>query len=1470
MWAAKYVLCALTCVAFASASPSSERKRKNIMSIPEEPKVPLSLAPTLDMSCSEARILPPEINHGKVTLYDRRRRGKKVFLVAFYTCDESYDFENDNTEMFCSNQKWVGEIPTCIPQPDYTEPEEEVEEDDLEEYETIPNDSFDESGNDVEFEADDNDREPPPPPPPPVKEDDLSLKAADSKPEPEIVININEDKVELPQNSDVLTIQDQIPLKSHNEFFIENNPDTKVSEVPNEVLSSSSASVRPAKDRYEPTLVDTNCGEDNGGCAQICKRLLYPDENQPIKQCDCREGYTLDPNDYVNCIDIDECQESNGGCSEICENMPGEYKCSCQDGYYIDASGKTCVDIDECANPELSSDCQGDCENLPGSYRCVVPLVEKEERLNSTEVVERPVEEGNDTPLVVAVNPPLKKLCNRGFQLSTDGIKCEDINECEMTDPEDQGVCQQYCENTIGSFRCSCGEGYHLLEDQRGCALDSCADLENPQLNRTRCAHECEDLPEGNYRCKCPKGYQLSEDLHSCLVQESPCSKDNGVEKCLPGSCLDSEDYTSFSCICPIGYRSEVLGCQDIDECAEDTHLCSHSCQNTPGGYQCLCPEGLNLVEEYTCLAENLCEVNNNGCEQICLSGRGGACSCREGFQLSSDGKSCEDVDECLVDNGGCQQVCRNLPGSHTCACERGYELGKDKRSCQDVDECAGLLSGGCTHECINKAGTFECACPLGQTLNEDGRSCRPVVVSCPPGTKRSSEGCAPIKCEAGFTLGLDDECEDIDECQDKNGGCSHRCLNSEGSFKCSCPPGYELESDQKTCVDIDECSPEKNSCIAGKCINEMGGFRCEFPEYPTLPDIPSVSEVPKEPKTESEKPKYPDFNELSKNIPESPKYPVVPENKFPDFPEWRRPELPRIPPLDDLPTPKTPVSKLPELPKRPRVNQFQPRDLCPRFQAPPNGRSHCNRFRHKTKNFYFSRCRVTCNPGYVRRGPEIKNCGANGIWEGPETTCVSLNRPGICHALKPARNGFISPASCTEGPSKFGDLCQLTCNPGFVSTGSMLASCMMFNGWSFGTDLNCVPIDNTLFANPTFSPQWKSPLKVTPPATQEVQLVEPYIKCPENVVILLHSGEQKAHVTLQRPKTNIKDGRLVVYPEWAAGLQGHLPAGLHKIDFAVVYGEDQRTVKCHTIITIKPAGTNSLSFSSEPAGYRSSSFPRPPAFVTSSISSSFPKFQSLDSAPKSASFPTFSTHSSIRQSPFSSSSSSLSEPLPRESALETTPFRSFSTHSSLQQPEPPSFSSADTESFSRLEPLPQRSANLVSPSPSARGESTRVDLGSDTTNYCPPSIEVYLKENQNLRSVAWDEPRFAGKLLKIYKSHFPGSLFKLGEHTINYEATTTDGRTLRCTFIIYVRAPKPTPAPILPEFNFDSEPASLIQGFGSYVICPGKEPVRVTADQSVDLPVGCTVKNIRPQSGPKKQLKLAKLTSLWHRYPNF
>ena len=40
----------------------------------------------------------------------------------------------------------------------------------------------------------------------------------------------------------------------------------------------------------------------------------------------------------------------------------------------------------------------------------------------------------------------------------------------------------------------------------------------------------------------------------------------------------------------------------------------------------------------------------------------------------------------------------------------------------------------------------------------------------------------------------------DIDECADKNGGCSHECVNTDGGFFCICPPGHLLAANN-TCV---------------------------------------------------------------------------------------------------------------------------------------------------------------------------------------------------------------------------------------------------------------------------------------------------------------------------------------------------------------------------------------------------------------------------------------------------------------------------------------------------------------------------------------------------------------------------------------------------------------------------------------------------------------------------------------------
>ncbi|XP_071000993.1 fibulin-2-like, partial [Oncorhynchus clarkii lewisi] len=45
-------------------------------------------------------------------------------------------------------------------------------------------------------------------------------------------------------------------------------------------------------------------------------------------------------------------------------------------------------------------------------------------------------------------------------------------------------------------------------------------------------------------------------------------------------------------------------------------------------------------------------------------------------------------------------------------------------------------------------------------------------------------------------------EMEDVDECQVYQGTlCHHRCINTPGSFRCDCYPGYVLQKDAVSCV---------------------------------------------------------------------------------------------------------------------------------------------------------------------------------------------------------------------------------------------------------------------------------------------------------------------------------------------------------------------------------------------------------------------------------------------------------------------------------------------------------------------------------------------------------------------------------------------------------------------------------------------------------------------------------------------
>ena len=47
---------------------------------------------------------------------------------------------------------------------------------------------------------------------------------------------------------------------------------------------------------------------------------------------------------------------------------------------------------------------------------------------------------------------------------------------------------------------------------------------------------------------------------------------------------------------------------------------------------------------------------------------------------------------------------------------------------------------------------------------------------------------------------------EDINECNSNNGGCEHDCMNTEGSYYCTCDTGYSLNKNNNNCTGKDLC----------------------------------------------------------------------------------------------------------------------------------------------------------------------------------------------------------------------------------------------------------------------------------------------------------------------------------------------------------------------------------------------------------------------------------------------------------------------------------------------------------------------------------------------------------------------------------------------------------------------------------------------------------------------------------------
>uniref|UniRef100_T1IWH6 Fibrillin-2 n=1 Tax=Strigamia maritima TaxID=126957 RepID=T1IWH6_STRMM len=433
----------------------------------------------------------------------------------------------------------------------------------------------------------------------------------------------------------------------------------------------------------------------------------------------------------------------------------------------------------------------------------------------------------------------------------------EDVNECE----EKLDVCKNgICMNTIGSFKCECYAGYNY-NDLRF----SCEDINECVLTPNSCIGiaECINV-QGSFRCSCPDGYRLiannreCQDINECLERPGIC--DNG-------ECVNLDG--SFQCICREGFylTPSKDKCLDIDECTRSLHTCRNgTCENLVGSFRCICNPGFSLSPQSDCIDIDECRTIFG----ICHNGRcrntigSFICECQAGFKFDSTQRNCRDIDECAEGNVCHRGTCRNMEGGYMCSCGQGYVVSSSGTECYDIDECRENVRLCLFGRCTNTDGSYVCTCPDGFVLNpyskecedqrtgqcyrrfENGRCLEPISNTVTRSTCCCSREAAwgtdiceicPKPSDAtfrelcpdgyGYVAEIETGMKDINECIIKPGICQNGiCINTDGSFRCQCEPGYTLDGSGLRCVDDDECR-SRDICGNGTCRNMIGTFEC-------------------------------------------------------------------------------------------------------------------------------------------------------------------------------------------------------------------------------------------------------------------------------------------------------------------------------------------------------------------------------------------------------------------------------------------------------------------------------------------------------------------------------------------------------------------------------------------------------------------------------------------------------------------
>ncbi|KAK5974576.1 Fibulin-1 [Trichostrongylus colubriformis] len=390
----------------------------------------------------------------------------------------------------------------------------------------------------------------------------------------------------------------------------------------------------------------------------------------------------------------------------------------------------------------------------------------------------------------------------------------------------------------------------------------------------SKCDHLCNDRGGENVECTCRPGYDLGPDGQSCV----------DIDECLllMDDCLESQRCLnlpgSFKCIrtlsCGTGYAmdSETEECIDVDECNLGAHDCGplYQCRNTQGSYS----------DQQSMLSKKRVKSSTK-IDELLRSGANGR-------------KPAVDIDKAVsstthrlvkeVISFMKQTAVQDTTEQYRIS---GFSVLEPEKEPLAISRLTNLVSSNKLPRSVMRANVITLLDKNMPIVNRKalGVAAMGMLAICVQmwsintvrgqevtrlrvGLKSASEKMmfmsvavvallfSAVLCtvyakdlERALATGLLNKypssfsaadgrtCVDIDECKLWSGAgndlCMGECINTKGSYLCTCPPGYKIQPDNRTCVDIDECALGECQGHERICVNTLGQFKCHQIQCP-------------------------------------------------------------------------------------------------------------------------------------------------------------------------------------------------------------------------------------------------------------------------------------------------------------------------------------------------------------------------------------------------------------------------------------------------------------------------------------------------------------------------------------------------------------------------------------------------------------------------------------------------------------